>query len=121
MMYWHDNTGWMSGIGMLFMIVFLVSLIVLGGWAVVRLTGPGHPAAATAESPRQILDRRFASGEIDAEQYALARRVLEGRGLDAVTPAPPAPAPAPRSSAVPTVPTVPTSPTGPSPTTRPTP
>ena len=32
----------------------------------------------TADEARQILDRRFARGEIDAEEYADRRRLLTG-------------------------------------------
>ena len=50
---------------------------------------PHHPrpgkAARRGVAPTDP-DRRFASGEIDAEQYADARRILEGRVT--VTPTP---------------------------------
>jgi putative membrane protein len=96
MMGWYDRgVGWGSGVGMLLMLLVWGGLIALGIWAVARLTrGGGQPAQPTAglETPRQILDRRFASGEITAEQYAEARRVLEGRsstGSSTGTGAPP--------------------------------
>lgn len=83
MMGWYNNgAGWGAGIGMLLMLLVWGGLIALGIWAVARLTrGSGQPTQPMAgqETPRQILDRRFASGEITAEQYAEARRVLEGR------------------------------------------
>ncbi len=44
------------------------------------LAGCGEPAAAwndKRESPREILDRRYASGEITKEQYEEMRRALE--------------------------------------------
>ena len=84
MMGWYDN-GWGSGLGMLVMLVIWGGLIGLGVWAVARLTR-GESRPAPVETPRQILDRRLASGDIDAEQYAEARHLLEGRG--AVTPTP---------------------------------
>jgi putative membrane protein len=84
--YWNDGGGWMNGFGMLFMVLVWGALIALGVWVVVRTTR-GNPVGPTsAESPRQILDRRFASGEIDAEQYAAARRVLEGRSIEDAAP-----------------------------------
>ena len=86
MMDWNDyGFGWNAGLGMLMMIAIWGGLITLGVWAVARITR-GQEGQASSESPRQILDRRFASGEIDSEQYAEARRMLEGRG--AVTPNP---------------------------------
>jgi putative membrane protein len=46
-------------------------------WAVVALL-PGNRtgSAVRPESPGEILDRRFARGEIDVEQYRLARAEL---------------------------------------------
>jgi putative membrane protein len=88
MMDWYGN-GWMgSGLWMLlFMVLFWGGLLALGVWVVARLT---HVPAATTppETPRQILDRRFANGEIDAEQYAAARQLLEGRTATGATPTP---------------------------------
>ncbi len=89
MMGWYNN-GWGggSGIWMLLMLLVWGGLIALGIWAVARLTrGGGQPAvpSGSAETPRQILDRRFASGEVSAEQYAEARRVLEGRSSTGTT------------------------------------
>jgi putative membrane protein len=80
MMDWNGNSGgW--GAGMVIMVVFFVALIALAVWAVVRLSRRTDEPARSAESPRQILDRRFASGELDESQYAQARRVLDGRGV----------------------------------------
>ena len=86
MMDWNDyGFGWNAGLGMLMMVVIWGGLIALGVWTVARITR-GQERPPVGESPRQILDRRFASGEIDAEQYADARRILEGRAT--VTPTP---------------------------------
>ena len=81
MMGWYGNGGW--GVGMIFMGLFWVMLIAGAVWAVARLTRRADdPVIGGVESARQILDRRFASGQIDAQQYAEARRVLEGRSVD---------------------------------------
>jgi len=81
MMWWVGNgSAWDAGgwWGMGFMMVFWIVAIGLGIWAIVRFTsGPSSSTAVSAESPRAILDRRFANGEIDASQYAEARRLLE--------------------------------------------
>jgi putative membrane protein len=61
---------------MVMMIVFWGGLIALAVWGISRATRSRHPGLV--DSPRTILDRRFASGEIDAESYAQARRTLEG-------------------------------------------
>ena len=88
MMGWYDN-GWGSGLGTLVMLLVMLlvwgSVVALGVWAVARLTR-GESRPTTPESARHILDRRFASGELDAEKYAEARRILEGGS--AVTPTP---------------------------------
>jgi putative membrane protein len=87
MMWWDGNSGgWGAGM-MVFMILFWVALIGLAVWAVLRLTGGGQRQTPPGpddqvDSARHILDRRFASGDIDAEQYAQMRRVLEGRGTE---------------------------------------
>lgn len=70
--------GWgMGTAGWIFMALFWIVLIGLAIWAVVALL-PGNrtAGAARAESPREILDRRFARGEIDVDQYRLARAEL---------------------------------------------
>lgn len=86
----HDgghNDGWWNG-GMIVMGVFWLVLIALGVWAVVHLsrhrgsTPALRPGGGSAGSARHILDRRFASGEIDAQTYAEHRRILEGRSAD---------------------------------------
>lgn len=81
MMYGGNGWGWM-----ILMPVVWVTLLGVIIWAVVRLAQPtGHQQgpvdhdAARWESPQEILDRRFASGEIDAETYAQTRDHLAGR------------------------------------------
>lgn len=71
--------GWGMGLGgWIFMGLFWVLVIGLIVWAIVsllpsaRATGR-HPGQ---EGPQEILDRRFAMGEIDAEQYRRAREEL---------------------------------------------
>ena len=94
---WGHNGGWWNG-GMIVMGVFWLLLIGLGVWAVWHLarrsgiTNVAAPAPGwSPESARQILDRRFAAGEIDAPTYAEHRRILEGRSADSAT-VPPGPA-----------------------------
>lgn len=85
--------GWYGGgmgVGMwVFMGVYWVALIVLIVWLVVKLlpskaqTGapPAVPQLPAAESPLEILDRRFARGEVDLETYQAQRAaLLEARG-----------------------------------------
>lgn len=82
--------GGMGGAGWLFMSLFWVLLIVVIVWAAAQLfpgrrerseaaAGPpvGRPAT---EQPRQILERRLASGEIDVETYEKLRDALAKPG-----------------------------------------
>ena len=63
--------------------VVFVGLIALVVWAVTRprpqAYGPPPPAPAQGPlSPMDILQRRFASGEINADEYQKARDLLKG-------------------------------------------
>ena len=79
-MYW-DGGGWAW---MAFMPLLWIALIGLVVWAAIRLTQ--HPAGRDThqdrgqppprETPEEILDRRFAAGEIDADTYTEARQRL---------------------------------------------
>jgi putative membrane protein len=82
MMNWYrgDGYGWMDGGGMVLMGLFWILIIGLGIWLVSWLTRRDKSVSfPKEETPRQILDRRFASGEIDATAYAQARRLIEGQ------------------------------------------
>jgi putative membrane protein len=65
----------------MFMGLFWIALIALAVFLVVRLlpsNGPVGPQGAPAqhETPEDILDRRFARGEIDLETYQIQRAAL---------------------------------------------
>ncbi|PSK59020.1 hypothetical protein B0E53_06929 [Micromonospora sp. MH33] len=49
-----------------------------GGWAVAGVVPADH-GRQVRETPQEILDRRFALGEIDAVEYRRARAHLTGR------------------------------------------
>src|SRR6266542_4327210 len=70
--------GWM----MLMQLVWIALLGVII-WAVVRLVqrpaDREHGTGARRETPQEILDRRYASGEIDTDTYTQARAHLAGR------------------------------------------
>jgi putative membrane protein len=80
----------MNGYGGCWGWMILMPLVWLGlagviVWAVVRLVQrPSDAERPTQhrETPQEILDRRFASGEIDADAYTKARAHLAGRGPD---------------------------------------
>lgn len=72
MMNWYWGGGWL---GMSAMVLGWVALFTLAVWLVTRVTRTEHPVQAT-ETARSVLDKRFASGEISAEEYAQMRRTL---------------------------------------------
>ncbi len=77
MMGGYGNGVGMGAGGWIAMTVFLIALLVLVVWGVTRLlpaAGRGPDAGAPrAETPEEILDRRFALGEIDEEAYQRQR------------------------------------------------
>ena len=65
-------------------LLLLAGFVLLVVWVVRAMAGsstwrPGYPTAAVAtpESPLDILSRRFASGEITAEDFQKARDLLK--------------------------------------------
>jgi putative membrane protein len=70
--------GWgMNWTGWLFMGLFWALLLGVILWAVVRLLPAStHRDQSVHDSPEEILDRRFASGELDAETYRAQREAL---------------------------------------------
>lgn len=77
MMYGYGPGGWW----MMFMPLLWIALIAVIVWAVVRVILPsgGGRAEARRETPLEILDRRYAQGEIDDTAYTTARARLSGR------------------------------------------
>ncbi|HEY2598680.1 MAG TPA: SHOCT domain-containing protein [Candidatus Dormibacteraeota bacterium] len=71
----------------IFGVIFV--LIVLGCIALVAFVAMRNQSPTPVsfpgmrETPLQILDRRFAAGEIDAEEYKRARDLLTGAGSKA--------------------------------------
>ncbi len=60
---------------MLGMVLFWV-LIVLGIVWLARGAPTGLPTATRRETPLEVLDRRFAAGEIEVDEYRERREVL---------------------------------------------
>lgn len=78
----YGGMGW-GGLGMggmVMMVVFWLLLIAAIVWAVSRLLPGRHVRAShteqAQETPEEILDRRFARGEIDLETYQVQRAAL---------------------------------------------
>lgn len=69
--------GWGTGFGFIFMILFW-ALIILGIIAMVKwLAGTSaNTGTPLSKSARQILDERYARGEIDSEEYEKKKRDL---------------------------------------------
>ena len=83
MMGWYPS-GWgaMGVLGMVLMVAVWAMIIAGAVWLIARATRTEHPDGLVHEPGRAILDRRFASGEIDAQEYASARRMLESPGAE---------------------------------------
>lgn len=81
-MYGNGGWAWMAVMPLIW--IALIGLIV---WAAVRLTQQSPQTRRDdrdrgeerSESAQEILDRRFASGEIDADSYTEARRRIAGK------------------------------------------
>jgi putative membrane protein len=74
MMGWYGN-GMGYGVWM-FMGLFWLVLIGAIVWLVVRLLPARAPGAPQRETPEEILDKRFARGELDLETYQAQRTAL---------------------------------------------
>ena len=78
----HGGMGWgdMGVGGMIGMVVIWLVLIAAIVWAVSRLLPGRHthqsPSGPGQETPEEILDRRFARGEVDLETYQVQRAAL---------------------------------------------
>jgi len=67
--------GWWT---MALMMLICLAVVGVGVWVILRFTASSNPPSTVlATSARALLDGRFARGEIDAEVYANARRLLD--------------------------------------------
>jgi uncharacterized membrane protein len=82
--YW---SGPIFGIPWIFPILcflFMVAMIFMifrraGGCCMSMRQGPAEPRNDARETPRQILDRRLASGEVTQQEYEEMRRHIESQ------------------------------------------
>ena len=80
----HDGPGWWIVFAPLGWFVVIFGLIVLfrfvffrrGWWGPGWASGPGGPRSESRLSASEILERRFAEGELSAEEYRERRSVL---------------------------------------------
>jgi putative membrane protein len=80
-MYGPSDGGWW-GFGMMFISLLFLTLIVVGAVLVARsFSRPEQPPKASQGSRAlDILDERFAHGEIDRSEYEERRNALTGGG-----------------------------------------
>ncbi len=65
---WDHMGGW--GWGMMFFgWLFMVALVALIGWAIWSATRRPEPTGGHEGRARQLLDERYARGEIDRDEY----------------------------------------------------
>jgi putative membrane protein len=87
MMYWGDHMstgGWIFSI--LATLIFLALIAALIFW-LLSSTTDGGSLPGSRESPKEILDRRLASGELTVEQYQQLRDTLTTPGATTTPPA----------------------------------
>ena len=70
-----DGHGFGFGGG--FMWLFWILLIVVIVWAVRAMSSADRNRRGSAKSPLEILQERFARGEIDEEEFERKRKLLE--------------------------------------------
>lgn len=82
MMWGYGNgMGWGGWLLMSLIMVAFWALVIFGIVALFRGTrDPGTRDRRMERGPQQILDERFARGEIDAEEYRARRSVLSPPG-----------------------------------------
>lgn len=84
----------MGAVGWIAMTIFWVGLITLVIWVIARVLPTGgswgdatpRRSGAPAERAEDILDRRFASGELDEETYRSMRATLRSSGTTRTEP-----------------------------------
>jgi putative membrane protein len=72
MMWWGSGWGW------IWMVVWWAVVLGVIIWAVVRFSGGTGGGERRGPTAREILDERFARGEIDEEEYRRRRDALGG-------------------------------------------
>jgi len=70
MMWWNDGMGWGGWVVMSLTMVAFWALVIVVVLAIFRNDRDSQPWRGPSQrDPEQILDERFARGEIDAEEY----------------------------------------------------
>ena len=80
-MMWGNGMGWGGWLLMTLTTVAFWALVVFGIVALFRgAGGVGPRSSGRQQDARQILDERFARGEIDAEEYRTRQSILSTHG-----------------------------------------
>ena len=74
--WYHDGTGWGGWILMALAMVAFWLLVVVAVIAIFRDTRGSGSSPSAPRNPMQLLDERFARGEIDEEEYRARSSVL---------------------------------------------
>jgi len=77
--YWHPGGGWFVAMGIamiVFWVLVIVGIVLLVKWAA---TGTRAPHGTTQETALEVLQKRYARGEITREQFVQMREDLERR------------------------------------------
>jgi putative membrane protein len=78
-MMW-DGWGWGFGmLWMLLMLLFWIGVVLLIVWAVRQFTGDRRDSTGSRDRALEVLEERFARGEIDHDEFEERRRTLRGR------------------------------------------
>ena len=76
-MWWNDGTGWVGWVAMLLAMVAFWTLVIVVVLAIFRSDRDSQSLRSRGRrDPEQILDERFARGEIDVEEYHDRRDAL---------------------------------------------
>jgi putative membrane protein len=76
-MWWEGGFRWMWIFPFTFMVLMMLFIAICAFGFFRRSGGWGHSCPMWQATPRQILDRRYASGEITKEQYEGMKQDLE--------------------------------------------
>ncbi len=76
---WYDwgyggMMGWGGGLMVVFMLVFWIAVILLVWWLIKQTVRPGE--AGGKESARELLDKRYARGDLSKKEYEEMKRTL---------------------------------------------
>ena len=74
---WGHMMGYGYG-GILMWLILIIIAVVIAYFAVTRSRSAGRPEDSTGVSPREILNRRYANGEISKEEFDKLKKDIEG-------------------------------------------